>query len=147
MGFRDKYTRLASAQAFSASGATTDYLDGDVAADIGAGEPLAVVFTPTVAADHTTGDETYNFAIQMDSDPAFGTVQTIISSTVAAASLVPGAKVVVPIPPILNGQQLRYLRGYLTLGGTTPSITVTVDVVPLSVVQEYIAYPSGFVVK
>jgi hypothetical protein len=145
MAFLDKQTRLGSAQAFSASGATTDYYDASSARNLGDGEPMALVFTVTTGADYTTTDETYTFALQCDDNTGFSTPLTCESRTVSAASsgLVAGTQVVLPIP---TGLVEQYVRGYLTLGGTTPSISVTTDIVPMSFVRKPKDYPSSFTV-
>lgn len=137
----DQETRLGSAQAFTASGATTDYYDAGTSADMARGEPLAMVFTVTTAADITTGDETYAFAVQTDDNTGFASATTLATRTVAAANLTAGRSVVVPIPP---GAE-RYSRGYLTLAGTTPSVSVDCDIVPLSMAgNDYnIVNPNG----
>ena len=124
----DAETRLGSAQAFTSSGATTDYYDQGADVDLGRGEPMAAVFTVTTAADSTTGDETYKFAVETDDNTSFSSATEITGRTVAAASLAAGDRVVLPLPPDAE----RYIRGYLTLGGTTPSVSCDCDILPLS---------------
>lgn len=138
----DLETRLSSAQALTASGATTDYYDCGGAFNLDKGEPVAMVYTVTTAADITTGDETYALAVQTDSDSAFGTVQTLLSRTIAAADLAVGDQHVFVLP---NGC-LRYIRGYATLGGTTPSVSFDCDILPLSMARQdaSVYYASGY---
>lgn len=150
MAFLDKQARLAAAQALSASGATTDYYDCSAARNFGDGEPMCMVFTVTTAADYTTTDEAYTFAIQGDDNTGFSSPVTIESKLFSLANANPpgtyltvGAQVILPIPPGLTEQ---YLRGYLTLGGTTPSVTFNCDIVPLSFVRKIKDYPSAFTV-
>lgn len=145
MAILDKQTRLATAQAFTASGATTDYFDCGAVRNLGDGEPMAMVFTVTTAADYTTADETYSFGIQCDDNTSFSTPTTQESRAVSAASsgLAAGTLVVLPIPPGLTEQ---YVRGYLTLGGTTPSISVNCDILPLSAVRKLKDYASNFTI-
>jgi len=149
MGFIDNQLRLGTAQALSASGASTDYLDISKTRNIGDGEPLVMLFTVTVAADYTTTDEAYTFAVQCDDNTSFSSPTTLESRLFSLANANPpgtylkaGAQVALPIPPGLSVEQ--YVRGYLTLGGTTPSITVTTDVVPQSMVPKTALYASGF---
>lgn len=143
MALIDAQTRLGSAQALSASGATTDYLDISKARNLGDGEVMALVFTVTTAIAGTT--PTCSFAVQSDSSNAFGTAVTHETVAPAAATLTAGAQVVVPIPSgILISQ---FVRGFLTLGGTTPTISVTTDIVPLSTVKKTALYASGFTVQ
>lgn len=147
MALIDNQLRLGSAQAFSASGATTDYWDTSKARNTGDGEALCMVFTVTTAADYTTTDETYQFAIQCDDNTSFSSPATLLTRTISAASsgLAVGVRVVVPFPPGALVEQ--YVRGYLTLGGTTPSISVTTDIMPESMVPKTYLNASGFAVQ
>ena len=144
--FIDNQLRLGLKQAFSASGASTDYWDNGKARNVGDGEPMAMVFTVTTDADYTTTDETYAFAIQCDDNTSFSSPTTLETRTISAASsgLVAGTKIALPFPPGVLVEQ--YVRAYLTLGGTTPSVTVTTDIMPLSMVSKRALYASGFAV-
>jgi len=148
----DKQTRLGTAQALAASGATTDYLDISKARNLGDGEPKAMVFTVTTAADYGTTDEAYTFAVQCDDNTSFSSPTTLESRLFSLANgnapnayLKVGDQVVLILPTGTPVEQ--YVRGYLTLGGTTPSISVTCDIVPLSVVSKRALYASGFAVS
>lgn len=148
MAYLDKQTRLATAQALAASGNTTDYYDCSQARNFGDGEPMCMVYTITTAADYTTTDEAYTFAIQGDDNTGFSSATTIGSKLFSLANANPpgtyltvGAQVILPIPPGLTEQ---YLRGSLTLGGTTPSVTFNCDILPLSFVRKIKDYPSNF---
>lgn len=144
----DKQTRLAAAQNLTASGATTDYYDCGAARNLGEGEPMAMMFTITADTDYGTTDEAYTFALQGDDNTSFSSPTTIESKLYSLANgnapgtfLKAGAVVVLPIPP---GLTERYLRGYLTLGGTTPIVTFNCDIVPLSSARKVTDYPSNF---
>lgn len=143
MALIDAQTRLGTAQALSASGATTDYLDTTKARNLGDGEALAMVFTVTTAIAGTT--PTCSFAVQSDSSSGFGTAVTHVTASPAAAALVVGAQIVVVIPVAVAVGQ--FIRGLFTLGGTTPTISVTTDIVPLSMVKKTALYASGFAVQ
>jgi len=140
MALIDNALRLGTAQAFSASGATTDYWDNSKARNLGDGEPLCMVFTITTALAGTT--PTCSFAIQSDSSTGFGSAVTHETVAPAAALQVAGAQFALPIPPGVSISQ--YVRGYLTLGGTTPTVSVTTDIVPMSMVKKTALYASGF---
>lgn len=114
---------LGSSQALTASGATTDVKDfgGDYDKGPG-GEVKGLIFVVETAADYTTGDETYTFTLQTDDNSGFSSAATLSSSgTIAGSALTAGTKVFVPL---LNTNE-RYIRGYATLAGTTPSITIS----------------------
>ena len=150
MGFIDKQARLAQAANITASAATTDYYDFGSVRNIGDGEPMCMVFTMTADADYTTTDEAYTFAIQCDDNTSFTTPNTLESrlfslaaNTPAGTFLKAGMQVVLPFPTGLTEQ---YVRGYLTLGGTTPICTYTCDIMPQTFVRKIKDYPSSFAV-
>jgi hypothetical protein len=143
----DRLNRLATAQAFTSSGAvTTDSLPLKLTGrDIGSGEPLAAVFTVTTSA-LVAGTETYLFRVQT-ATAADGTTgaQIIASSptyTVGSGAianrqdaLAAGSKVVVPIPPESVPATATHLAGFVALG-SSGGISCTVDIVPLAFVEE-----------
>ena len=136
----DSLLKFSDAQALTATADSTNVIDLSVDRDIGIGEPMALVVTVGVAADFTTGDETYQFQLETD-DNAGMTSSTIIGDvTVAAADLTVGDKVVIP----LGHSNERYLQVVYTLGGTTPSITVDAFLQPLSMVDGTVTYASGY---
>lgn len=136
----DAQTRLSDAQALTASAASTNYYDLGSDRDIGSGEPLAVLVSVDVAADATSGDETYAFALVTDDNTSFSSADTIMAISPGRAQLVAGSQWVIPIPYANE----RYIRLQNNLGGTTPSITITVDIVPMSMLDKKANYPSGF---
>jgi len=143
MGFRDAQTQLCSAQAFSTDAVSENTYDTGLAGrDIAEGEPLAVVITPTVAADATAGNETYQFDVIQDDDAALGSPSIIVSRVIAAALLTVGSRHVIPIPP--GAITLRYLGLNFDGGGTTPTITVDAFIVPLSMAGGSKNYADGF---
>lgn len=134
---------LSNAQAVTTTAATTNYLPLGGAFFIGRGEPVAMVVTVDVAADFTTGNETYAFSIETDDNTSFSSATTLASRTIAAGSLTAGSLHVVPFPYTNE----RYIQGRITTGGTTPTITVTIDIKPMSMIDSSGAYyPSGFTI-
>lgn len=129
----DAQNLLSDAQALAATGVSTNSIDlGNVTPkrNVGTGEPLVLGVTVDVAADATTGDETYEFQAVTDDDGALGSPTTIASVVIPRALLVAGYKFAIPIPP---GRVLeRHLGARYVLGGTTPSITVTTALYPAS---------------
>lgn len=143
--FLDNQLLLSDAQAFSASGASTNVIDiGSAVRNLPVGEPLALVITVDTAADITTGDETYTFAARTSAAAALTSPTDIASKTIAAASLTAGSVHVIPLG---TPMALRYLGMYATLGGTTPSVTVTASIVPLNMVQQYQSYAKGYTIS
>lgn len=142
----DSNLLLSDAQALTASGASTDVLDLKVDADVGRGEPMGLVVVVDVAADGTTTDETYEFAIETDDNSSFSSATALISRTIGYASLTAGSKHIIPFT--LSNE--RYLRLYATLGGTTPSITLTAYVAPMCQIDTgsgEVYYASGYTIE
>lgn len=128
----------------------TGYMGSSTQLDLGGSNPAAAagrhegIWNILIsAADMTSGDETYRMHLFASNDVAFGNgnVELLASHDLAAASsgrvvaTILGASPTIP-PTNLTGTQLqllfsnqrqrilyRYLRGYWTIGGTTPSIT------------------------
>ncbi len=134
----DQLLLLSDAQAFTATGVSTNTIDlSNVTPklQIGTGEPMGLMVQIDVAADFTTGDETYSFeAIQ--SAAAALTTPTILAREAYIATgalistlLVAGYLMYLPIPMGMPLQ--RYLGFNLTAGGTTPTITLTSWLTPL----------------
>ena len=140
----DIQATLSSAQALTATADSTDYFDSGTIYDWSRGEGMAVLVTVDVAADTASGNETYTFAVETDNDSAFGSATTLVSKTVAGADLTAGAKVVLPF----HVGAERYVQAVYTLGGATPSVTVTAEVKPLcDIATETSVLPSGYTVS
>lgn len=148
--FIDALNLLSDAQAVAATAYSTNTIDlgsSTPKREIGGGEPLCLCITVDVAADFTTADETYTFAfvqsananLSADDDLA---VRAVSASGGAASLLAAGAMVVVPVPP--GSVTKQYIGAQYTLGGTTPSITVTAFLTLQSMLQMFKAYSDGF---
>lgn len=138
--FIDAQNLFSDSQALTATAASTNLIDLGVDRDIGVGEPLAVVLTVEVAADATTGNETYQVDVETDDNSSFSSASVIARRIPTAAELALGTVMVIPLP---NTNE-RYLRLNYTLGGTTPSVTLTAHLAPLSMVQNNRTYADGF---
>jgi len=148
MAILDAQTLLSDAQAITADAVSTNTYDAGATTpqrDIGGGEPLAVVITVDVAADATTGDETYSFEVIQSAAANLGTPDVLIDRTVAAADLYAGAQVVIPLPP--GAQTKRYLGLNYNVGGTTPTITCTAYILPQNFAPQIKSYADGFTIS
>lgn len=154
----DAQQLLSDAQAVSADAVGTNVIDLSQDRSIGTGEPMGVVFTVDVAADQTTGDEDYTFDVEYASDAAQTTGRQLIgrrvfeSGTPTAPAqdadlLVAGFQFVIPIPPTVLSESERYLGIRYDVTGTTPTITCTAMVMPLSNIQKDVNYPDGFTIS
>lgn len=146
--FIDAFNTFSDAQALTASAASTNVIDLGADRNIGIGEPMAVLITVDVAADGTTGDETYTAKLQTDSAEGFGTASDVtVAISIPRTTSVAGTKFVIPVPP--NTDTKRYLRVYYTLGGTTPTLTVTAVLVPMKFLPtgENVYYPDAITIS
>lgn len=142
----DAQHQFSDSQALTATALATNVIDLSADRAIGRGEPMAVVFNVEVAADQTTGDEDYQFDIEVASDAAITTARQLLgrrifeSGTPTAPAqnadlLVAGFQFAIPIPPTGLSESERYLAVRYTLSGTTPTVTVSAHLVPQNMLQ------------
>lgn len=138
----DALLLLSDAQAFSADAYTTNTVDL-LAANrrIGTGEALAVLITIDVAADFTTGDETYVFQFVQSVNADLSSHDVLSSMTLTAAQLAQGTRHVLDVP--IGQPTKRYIGGRFDGGGTTPTVTATIAIVPRSFVEAPKTYNPG----
>lgn len=141
---QDLQTKLSSAQALTATADSTNYYDTTTDYDMSRGEPLAMVITVDTAADTTSGNETYTFALETDDNSSFSSATTLVSKTIAGADLTAGSQHILSFQ---TGAE-RYLQAAYTLGGTTPSVTVTTELKALCDVNTQTTnLPAGYTVS
>ena len=154
----DAHNQFSDAQAITATAVGTNVIDLSADRSIGNGEPLAVVFVVDVAADQTTGDEDYTFDVEYASNAAQSTGRQLIgrrvfeSGTPTAPAqdadlLVAGFKFAIPIPPTALSESEQYLGVRYTVAGTTPTITVTSFLQPMSMIDSSVIYADGFTIS
>lgn len=141
----DAQLLFSDAQAVTADAGSTNVVDLGVARNLFEGEPLAVVLQVDVAADGTTTDETYEFQIETDDNASFSSATDLLAHSIGYASLTAGSVHVLPIP--VSAAVERYIRVYYNVGGTTPTITVTAFLQPLSMVQKYKSYADNITIS
>ncbi len=154
----DAQMQFSDSQAVTADAVGTNVIDLSVDRSIGNGEPMAVLFSVEVAADQTTGDEDYTFDVEYASDAAQTTARKLIgrrvfeSGTPTAPAqdadlLVAGYKFYIPIPPTELSESERYLGIRYDVTGTTPTITVSAHLMPLSMCESAPLYANGYTVQ
>lgn len=154
----DTQNQFSDAQAVTADAVGTNVIDLGGDRSLGNGEAMAVVFTVDVAADQTTGDEDYTFDVEYASDAAQTTARQLIgrrifeSGTPGAPAqnadlLVAGFKFFIPIPPTELSESEQFLGIRYDVTGTTPTITCTAFLQPLSMVQADNTYADGFTIS
>lgn len=144
--FIDSLLRVSAAQAVTATAVSASSIDmSSVAPRVGTGEALGFMVTVDVAADHTTGDETYQIDLISSATADLGTPTVILSRVLLYSQLTAGSKHDIPIPMGNPTQQFLGLR--YTTGGTTPTVTVTAELMPREMASlEPRAYAKNYVV-
>jgi hypothetical protein len=154
----DAQNEFSTGQALAATGLSTNVIDLALARSIGNGEPMVVVFNVTVLADVVSGDETYQFDVETATDAAITAGRKLLGRrryTVAAAApdeaaslLAAGFKFVIPIPQAALSESARFLAVRYTLGGTTPSITISAHLMPASMVEVgQVTFAKGYTIS
>jgi hypothetical protein len=143
--YLDAQLLFSDEQVVSADAGSTNIVDLGVARNLFDGEPMAVVLQIDAAADMGDANETYEFQIETDGDVAFGSPTDLLAHSIAGASLAINTIHVLPVP--VGAAVERYLRVYYNVGGTTPSVTVTAFLQPLSMVQKYKSYADNLTIS
>jgi len=153
----DSQLQFSDSQALTATALSTNVINLSADRNIGVGEPMAVMVNVEVAADQTTGDEDYTFDLETASDAGITTARKLLgrrifeSGTPAAPAenadlLVAGFTFAIPIPPGGLAESEQYLGLRYTLAGTTPTITVSAFLVPLSTIEKANVYADGITI-
>lgn len=155
----DAQSQFSSSQALTATAVGENVIDLGLARSMGHGEPLAVLFVVEVAADQGTGDEDYTFDVEYATNAAQSTGRQLIgrrvfeSGTPTAPAqdadlLVAGFKFAIPVPPVSSGEDEQYIGIRSTLAGTTPTITISSWLVPMSFLDNAIIhYANGYTIS
>lgn len=153
----DAQTQFSDSQAVTSSAVGENVIDLSQDRNIGAGEPMAVLFCVEVAAGQTGGDETYTIDVEYATNAAQTTGRQLVGRRVFEAGtptapnqdadlLVAGFKFYIPVPPVNLSESERYLGIRYTTGGSTPTLTVSAFLVPLKLAELVSNHPSGFTV-
>ena len=120
MSLVDARLECSNAQALTATADSTNVIDlTGTALQVGAGRPLYMHFNVGVAADFTSGDETYSFSVSTGAAASLGT--KLATRAIVAGTLVAGYNFSIAVP---NTGVLRYIGVEYVLAGTSPTITV-----------------------
>lgn len=142
----DAQTLLSDAQAVTADAVSTNTYDcAEAGDDFSRGEPMGVFVSVGVAADATTGDETYAFEFIQSANANLSSADVLCARTIAAADLSAGSVHVVPIPP--GSVTKRYVGLNYNVGGTTPTITCDSWIAPLSSMQNWKAHNDNITIS
>lgn len=142
MGYVDAQNTFSDAQALTVTAASTNIIDHGQDRNMGIGTPLAVVLTVDVSA---AGGGTLTITVQSDDNSGFSSPGTVIATAaLAAAALVAGAQVVIPVPADIGME--RFTRLNYTLA-TMTGITVTAFLAPVDQIQIAPQYGAGVTVR
>lgn len=134
----DSQLKFSAAQALTVDANATNVIDLGIARNLFDGEPMAVVIDVDVAADNTTGDETYTFNVVTSAAAALTSPTTVATISPAATALTLNSRQVITLP---TGVVLKQFLGLaFDGGGTTPTITITAFLQPLSMVDKFRSY-------
>lgn len=141
----DALNQLSDAQAFTATAFSTNTYDSDSAGnDMSIGEELVLALAVDVAADFTTTDETYTIELVQSANANLSSPDVLASRTILAADLSAGSTHYLPLPQ--GSKSKRYLGYRATLGGTTPSVTLTAFLQPASMIDKQKFYPNNYTI-
>lgn len=153
----DAFNQFSDSQAVTTTAVGTNVIDLSVDRSIGNGEAIAAVFIVDVAADQGAGDESYTFDVEYSSDAAQSTDVQLMGRRVFEAGtptapaqdadlLVPGFKVIIPIPPTKLTESARFIGIRYVTSGVTPIITCTAMLMPMSMIDATNDYVDGFLI-
>jgi hypothetical protein len=140
----DEQNQYSSSQALTATAASTNVIDHGSDRNIGIGEPMCIFIVIDVAADDTNADETYVAQLQTDTVVGFGSPTSIGGSITIPRGTAAGTRYVQVLPPDTTTE--RFTRINYTLGGTTPSVTLTAALIPVSHLANYVSYPDNITI-
>lgn len=145
MAHLDSQLQFSDSQALTATADSTNVIDLGADHNIFEGEPMIVVINVEVAADTADGDETYAFELETDDNDSFSSATSLLSRTIDKASLTAGSQHTLAIQT--EAPVERYLQLVYTLGGTTPSVTVSAYLAPQSMIDKRTEYPIGYTIS
>lgn len=112
----DAETLLSSAQAITATAASTNYYDFGASPDSGVGEPVQFNISVPEAFNTLTS---LAISLEVDDNSSFSSAATLWSKTFALAVLTLNAEL--KVPGITRGME-RYARLKYTVAGTDPTL-------------------------
>jgi len=139
----DQQQLLSDAQALTATAVSPNKYDtGMSSSKFGAGKAIGIGFFVEVAADFTSANETYTFALCSDGDAALGSPTTHESRAILATTLTAGYKFFFALDPYAGCA--RYIGANYTLAGTTPTLTISAALMTFEDFATWKAYPNNY---
>lgn len=155
--YLDSQLQFSDSQAITTSAVGTNVIDLSVDRSIGNGEPLVVMFTVIVAADQGSGDEDYTFDVEYASNAAQSTGRQLIGRRVFESGsptapaqdadlLVAGFSFFVPVPATTLAESEQFIGIRYVTAGSTPIITCSAQLMPMSMADATNDYADGFAI-
>ena len=139
----DKNLQFSDSQALTVDADSTNFFNASSDRDIGVGEPMAVV----VFAEGAFGGTTPTIAVSIETDDnntfSSGTVITTSQAYTPATLTAAGDKIVIPLP--MDNEQ--YIQLNYDMSGTSPTLTVSAYLMPLSMVENQRYYPNNYTIS
>ena len=133
----DSLLEFSDAQALTATAVSTNVVDLTSDRDVGPGRTVWVVLTIDVAPDSASADETYTVDLETDDNESFTSATQLWQYTIIRTAA-QGAPFALAVP--MDNE--RFLRLNYTLGGTTPTITVSAHLTDQEPF-EHLTYPDA----
>lgn len=153
----DAQSEFSNNQAVTASAVGTNVIDLSQNRSIGNGEAMAVAFFVKIAADQGTGDEDYTFEVEYATNAAQSTGRQVVGRRVFESGspnapaqdadlLVSGFTVIIPIPPTTLAESAQFLGIRYVTAGTSPSITCSAVLMPMSDIDATNNYANNYTI-
>lgn len=140
----DAELAFSNSQALTATAASTNIVDLGPAHKLD-GEPMAVMFVIEVAADFTSTNETYSYALETDDNAGFSSATVLATKAILASAQAIRTRHYIEVP--VGAAVERYLRINHTLAGTTPSVTLSSYLMPVNMIQKDAVYAKGYTIS
>lgn len=142
MGYKDAQQLFSDAQALTATAVSTNIIDLGADRNIGVGKPIGIVITVGAALAGTS--PTFQVTVQASPSSAFGAPVTVTTGpTYSAVTLGQQLVILLPADTLTD----RFIRLSYTLGGTTPTITVTSYLAPWDQIPAPQQYAAGITIN
>lgn len=145
----DAQCLLSDAQALTVTAVSTNAYDTGAAGNaLDVGAPMCVVFTVDVAAKTSNSDETYQINLIQSANADLSSADVLLTTNttfMARGFFTASKKFFLPIPP--GAKTKRYIGVSYTLGGTSPTMTITSFLQPMNMLQNDVINASGWTVN
>jgi hypothetical protein len=142
--YLDTDNLYSDAQALTATAVSTNVIDHGADNNIGLGEPMVAVIAVDVALDDGNGNETYSALLETDDNAGFTSGTTVGTFPTMTRGDAAGTKYILPIPQTTAME--RFSRVSYTLGGTSPTATVTAALIPQANLDGWVANPKNYTI-